>query len=298
MSEQGSWTIRRVLDWAQADLRTRGSESPRLDAELLLAMVLGTNRIGLIVDSDRPLAPEELSAYRELHKRRRAGEPVAYLRGEREFYGRSFRVDARVLVPRPETEILVEVALRRTRDRSLSARVVDVGTGSGCIAITLAKERPSWKVLAVDASPDALAVARDNALRLGAYPAVAFREGDLTRGLADASLDLVVSNPPYISAADMAELPRDVRDFEPHLALAGGGDGLDVVRALVREAWRVLVPGGVLALEVGAGQAGDVKRELSQAGFVGIEVDKDYAGHERVVSGVRLAEGLGRGEIE
>src|SRR5688500_14982319 len=162
-SEQGAetWTVRRVLEWAAQDLRTRSATTPRLDAEVLLAHVLGIDRVHLIIESDRPLSRDELDGYRALHVRRRAAEPVAYLLGHREFYGRQFRVDPRVLVPRPETEILVEVALRRTRHLSLAARVLDLCTGSGCVAITLGRERPTTRVLGVDVSEDALRVARD-----------------------------------------------------------------------------------------------------------------------------------------
>ena len=160
------WTIKRVLEWAADDLRGRSSESPRLDAELLLAMVLECDRIRLIIDSARPLQRDELARYKALHKRRRTGEPIAYLRGEREFFSRRYAVDSRVLVPRPETEILVEVGLRRTKPLSLCARVLDLCTGSGCVAITLKKERPTTQVTGSDISADALAVARLNALRL------------------------------------------------------------------------------------------------------------------------------------
>ena len=164
-----AWTIRRVLTWAADDLKKRGATSPRLDAELLLGRVLRLDRVGLIIDSERPLTRPELVRYRELHQRRRAGEPVAYLLGVREFYARPFVVDRRVLIPRPETEHLVEVALERTRHLCLSARALDLCTGSGCVAVTLGRERPTTRVLGADISPEALAVAAENAIRLGAY---------------------------------------------------------------------------------------------------------------------------------
>lgn len=285
---QAPWTIARVLTWAADDLRARGSASPRLDAELLLGHVLGCDRIKLITDASRPLERSELTAYRELHRRRRRGEPVAYLRGQREFYGRLFVVDNRVLVPRPDTEVLVEVALSRTRHLSLCARVLDVGAGSGCVAITLARERPTTQVTAVDVSDGALAVTRDNAARLGAHN-LAVRRSDLFAALPGARFDLVVSNPPYIPDADMATLPADVREFEPTLALAAGAEGLDVIRRLVADAPAALAPGGVLALEVMAGMAPAVRRLLAERGFEAIEVARDYGGHERVVSGIWTA---------
>src|SRR5450755_2202817 len=226
------WTIESLLRWAADDFRSRGIDSPRLDAELLLAKALGTTRIQLVVDARRPLSPDELSRMRELVRRRRSREPVAYILGEREFYGREFRVDKRVLVPRPDTETLVEVALARTRGCSMSMRALDLCTGSGCVAISLARERPTASVVGVDLSADALAVARDNALRLGAYN-VALREGDLFEGLGDARFDVVTANPPYIASSEIATLMADVRDFEPRLALDGGADGLALVRRIV-----------------------------------------------------------------
>jgi len=287
------WTIRRVITWATEDFRKRGvSTAPRLEVELLLGIVLKLDRVGLIIDADRPLAKEELARYRALHTRRRGGEPVAYLTGAREFYGRMFRVDARVLIPRPDTEVLVEVALARTRALYLSAQVLDLCTGSGCVATTLARERPTTRVVGTDISPDALAVARENALRLGAVN-VGFLRGDLfepfnqPRARARARFDLITSNPPYIPEGEIASLPVDVRAFEPGLALKGGADGLVLVRRIVAEASAFLDVGGVLAIEIGAGQAPDVRPLFERAGFRDIESTRDLGGHERVVSGVR-----------
>jgi release factor glutamine methyltransferase len=281
-----TWTIRRVVAWATDDLKKRGVTSPRLDVELLLGKVLGMDRVALLIDADRPLAKAELAAYRALHTRRRAGEPVAYLLGVREFYGRPFRVDARVLIPRPDTEILVETALARTRGISLSARVLDLCTGSGCVAISLARERPTTRVLGVDLSDGALVVARENALRLGAVNA-GFLHSDLfaalPRGLV---FDLITANPPYIPDPEISSLQPDIRDFEPRLALSGGADGCACTRRIVADAPRRLAPGGVLALEVGAGQADEVAALLEKAGFEAIAKNVDYGGHERVVSGV------------
>jgi len=281
-----AWTIRRVLTWATADFKQRGAGSPRLDAELLLCLALGVNRIALIVDSERPLAKEELARYRALHQRRRAGEPIAYLRGEREFYGRVFRVDARVLVPRPDTEVLVEVALARTEHASLACRVLDLCTGSGCVAVTLARERPTNRVWASDLSEGALTVARDNALRLGAV-SLAFFRADLFDGVpADARFDLITANPPYIRDDELPTLAVDVRGFEPTLALVSGADGLDLMRRLVHEAPAHLAPGGVLAVEMGSDQGDAVEALFTARGFVDVERRRDYGGLDRVVSGV------------
>ncbi len=292
---QQVWTIEAVVRWATEDFRARGIETPRLDAELLLAQALGSTRIALIMDAKRPLDARELARVRELVTRRRAREPIAYIVGVREFYGRSFRVDRRVLVPRPDTETLVDVVLERTRSVSMSMRALDLCTGSGCVAVTLARERPTASVVATDASEDALTLARENALRLGAYN-VAFRSGDLFAaldpGAPDGSspprrrFDVVAANPPYIPSSDIASLMPDVRDFEPRIALDGGVDGLTLVRRVVSGAPAYLEEGGVLAVEVGAGEAGDAGRLFEEAGFGDVRVRRDYAHIERVVSGV------------
>lgn len=288
MSDDEPWTIGKVLAWAKKDLAKRSSTSPRLDAELLLALVLGCDRVKLVIDSQRPLAPEELAAYKALHLRRRRGEPIAYIRGEREFFSRPFRVDARVLVPRPETELLVETAMRRTRHLSLCARVLDLCTGSGCVAITLERERPTTSVLGSDISDEALAVARDNAHRLGAR--VGFLRSDLFEAFpAEGRFDLITANPPYIPLAEMPELPVDVRDFEPSVALAAGPDGLSVIRPLVEEAPARLAEDGVLAIELVSGSAADVASMMRERGFRAIEIEQDYGGHERIISGLRPA---------
>jgi release factor glutamine methyltransferase len=284
------WTVGRVVKWAADDFRIRGIESPRLEAELLLAHALGTDRMRVVVEGERLLAEGELARYRELIQRRRKGEPVAYIRGQKEFYGRVFQVDARVLVPRPDTEILVETALGRTARFSWGARYCDLCTGSGCVAISVARERPTCSVFAIDLSGDALCVARDNAVRLGATFQVAWLQGDLFEPLdrhADLELELITANPPYIPEGELSSLPIDIVGFEPSLALSGGADGLDVIRRIVGGALRRLRPGGVLALEMGTGQAERVRDLFAEAGFVDVRVNKDYGGHDRVASGVR-----------
>lgn len=286
-----AWTVASVVRWATDDFRARGIENPRLDAEVLLAHALGATRTQLIVDAARPLTPGELTRFRELVRRRRAREPVAYLKGEREFYGRTFRVDARVLVPRPDTETLVEVALERTRAASMSMRALDLCTGSGCVAVTLARERPTACVVATDLSEGALAVARGNAARLGAH-GVAFLEGDLYGALAPLGalrFDVVTANPPYIPAADVASLDPDIREHEPRLALEGGASGLAVTEGVVAGAPAWLAPGGALAVEVGAGQAPAVHALFERAGFADVRRALDYAKIERVVHGVLAA---------
>jgi release factor glutamine methyltransferase len=284
-SQPQVWTIETVLRWATDDFRSRGIESPRLDAELLLGRALSSTRIQLIVDAKRALEDHELTRFRELVKRRRAREPVAYILGEREFYGRIFRVDRRVLVPRPDTETLVDAALERTRPLSMSMRALDLCTGSGCVAITLARERPTSLVIATDVSDDALAVARDNSQRLGAYN-VAFRRGDLFDAVdVKRRFDLVTANPPYIPPGEIASLMPDVRDHEPRLALVAEEDGLALVRRIVTRAAGYLTEAGVLALEVGFGQAPAVRDLFEREGFVDVQVRRDQARVERVVSG-------------
>jgi release factor glutamine methyltransferase len=283
-----AWTIGRVVRWAGDDFRRRGFESPRLDAELLLAHALGIDRVRLIIDAQRELAPHELARYRELIVRRRAHEPVAYILGEREFYGLRFRVDARVLVPRPDSEALVDVALERTQRWSLYGRALDLCTGSGCVAIAFAKRRPAWRVTGLDLSSEAVSLARYNAFAAGAVWGVAFAAGDLFEPLAEnAGFEVVTANPPYIPSGEIRSLAADIRDFEPRFALDGGTDGLDVTRRIVRDAPARLVPGGILAVEVHHDQAERVTELFLRAGFASIERRRDYAGHERVVSGVR-----------
>ena len=283
-----AWTIGSLLKWAADDFRDKGIEQPRLDAEVLLAFALSATRVELITDAHRPLLPSELGRFRELVKRRRRKEPVAYLVGSREFYGRLFSVDARVLVPRPDTETLVDVALARTAARSLSLRALDLCTGSGCVAVTVARERPTSKLHATDVDAGALSVARRNATRLGAYN-VSFSRGDLFAGveMPYGPFDLITANPPYIATPELAGLPPDVRDFEPRVALDGGVDGLALIGRVVEEAPRFLQRGGVLALEVGAGQAAAVARLLVLGGFEDVVSTRDYGKIERVVHGLR-----------
>jgi release factor glutamine methyltransferase len=280
------WTVARVVAWATDDFRRRGLDSPRLDAELLLAHVLGVDRLRLLLDAGRMLTKPELLVYRELIVRRRRAEPVAYILGVREFYGHSLRVGPSVLVPRPDTETLVEVALDRTRAAHLYGEALDLCTGSGCVAIAFARRRPTWRVTGVDVSPEAVTVARENVERAGAALNAHVLQGDLDATLPDgARYDLITANPPYIPTADLATLPADVREHEPRLALDGGADGLDVIRRVVAVAqWR-LRPRGVLAIEVGHDQAARATALLEAARFTGVERRKDYGGIERVVSG-------------
>lgn len=276
------------LELAAKFLAGRGGASARLDAELLLAEVLATDRVGVYLRFDRPLGRAEVDAYRALIRRRGEGEPVAHLTGRREFWSRSFTVTPDVLVPRPETELVVERALawiRETGGRDRAPRILDLGTGSGAIAVALAVELPEASVIAVDLSPAAAAIAERNADTAGVATRVRVVVSDWTAALpADARFDLVVANPPYIPSPDLATLPPEVRR-EPVLALDGGADGLDAYRRIVVEAVRVVEPGGALFCEVGAGQAPAVAALLAAAGFEDVVSFTDLAGIARVVGG-------------
>lgn len=285
-TDSGSWSIGRVIAWAADDFKRRDLESPRLEAEILLCAVLGLDRVRLIVDTNRPLSTDELSTYRAMIQRRRSGEPTAYIIGHREFHGRDFHVDRRVLIPRPDTEILLEEALEKTAHRHLDGRALDLCTGSGCVAISFALARPTWRVTGTDLSEDALTVARRNALRHGALWGVRFVQGDLFSAIAPGErFEMVIANPPYIPSEELGSLDVTVRDFEPSSALDGGKNGLDFYPRLTTGARKHLVPGGMLAVEVGAGQAADVQAIFERDGFTDVIRRKDYGGHERVVSG-------------
>lgn len=359
------WTVRRVLTWTQQRFAQSGLDSPRLDAEVLLSHCLGKTRVGLYLCFEQPLHDGELADFRALIRRRLAGEPVAYLIGQREFFSLALHVSPAVLIPRPETELLVEEALRRidevrrekspvtayqpadgssaqdvaeadsldvaplhavaepgvpvtveydsvaleadeepaspsvAADSSVKTEkavleseteavgpaltVVDVGTGSGAIALAVKHERPSVKMIALDRSLDALAVAKKNAETLSV--SVEFVQSDLLGALTEeSSIDLLLANLPYIPTADMAGLSKDVLS-EPHLALDGGVDGLQLVARLIEQAPRRLRPGGSILLEIGQGQAPTVESMLRRAGFVDVRSEKDLAGIERLVCG-------------
>jgi release factor glutamine methyltransferase len=272
-----------ALRAASERLAAAGVPEPRADAEVLLARALGTTRAGVIAAAGRPLAPPTARALEVLVARRAAREPLHHLIGEREFWSLPIAVDRRVLVPRPETELLVETALRVAPG---ARRVLDVGTGSGAVAVALARELPAARVWASDRERDALAVARANLGRLA--PGVALVCGDLLAPFGAGTFDLVVSNPPYVAAGEIDTLMPEVRDHEPRAALAGGLDGLGVLRALVAGAARVLAPGGWLAVEMGAGQAEAVAGLVEADGrYAATHTARDPAGVERVLAARR-----------
>jgi release factor glutamine methyltransferase len=285
MSE-APWTVRRVLAWTTQHFDKHDVDAPRLASELLLSHVLGVDRVRLYTDLDRPLEKAELTAYRALIERRVAGEPVQYLTGRRDFYGRSFQVDARVLIPRPETELLVEAVLRALPQGG-SPRLLDVATGSGCIAVTLAAERAEAYVLATDVDAGCCLLARTNADAAGVGARVEVRTGDLFVPVAqEAPFDAVVSNPPYVRSGDLVGLQAEVRR-EPVLALDGGPEGLTVLARVVEEAFAHLVPGGLLALEIGEDQGAAVQDLLQARGYDRVHVEPDLERRDRMAFGTR-----------
>ena len=253
-----TWTVLDLVEWTENYFRESGITTPRLDAEVLLGFVLQKSRLQLYLSFEMPVFPDHLSVFRQLVQRRKEHTPVSYLTNHREFMSIDFYVDSRVLIPRPETEILVEYVLDRTSTHG-PISLVDIGTGSGAIAVSLAFNRPEWYIVATDISIDALAVAKTNATRHQTQ--IEFRSGDMLSTLesVDDKFDWIVSNPPYISSQDYKILPPDVRNFEPKLALASPPDGLQLIRILIESAPNYLKPNGRLAIEIGKGQRPDVE---------------------------------------
>jgi release factor glutamine methyltransferase len=281
--------VRSALREAVRQLRTAGVDSPHLVAEVLLGYVLGWDRTRVLSYPETILSPQVAARVALLARRRAAGEPLQYLTGTQEFFGRSFRVSPHVLIPRPETEILVEKvsALAHSLDRD-EILFVDVGTGSGCIAVSLAHELPGARGYAVDLSREALEVARENAATHGVLDRVRFVRADLLECFAAApTFDVIVSNPPYVAQTDAAALSPTVREHEPQLALFGGPSGLEVYRGLVPQAAARLNGGGFVALEIGAGMATDVRALLENQGLTIQDVYDDLQGIPRVVIGRR-----------
>ncbi|HEY1209834.1 MAG TPA: peptide chain release factor N(5)-glutamine methyltransferase [Terracidiphilus sp.] len=257
----------------------------RADAELLLLHVLGKNKSWLMAHLDEELDEDDAASYIELIERRYKGEPIQYITGETEFYDLPFRVTPDVLIPRPETEHLVDKVIE-VAARFEQPRIVDVGTGAGAIAVALAHKLPHAKIAAIDISERALAVARENAKRNGV--SIRFLPGDLLAPVTGERFEIVVSNPPYVPNADRATLSVEVREHEPALALLAGDDGLDVFRRLIPAAFGALTPGGFLTLEIGYGQSTAIAEMLTRAGFEQIEFVPDLQGIPRVACARRL----------
>lgn len=276
-----TWTLLKLLRWTTDYFTEKGVESPRLNAELLLAHVLQLDRVGLYLNFERPLNSNELDTIRPLVKRRGQREPLQYLIGHTEFWSLPFEVTPAVLIPRADTEILVEEALGRAGE---TGELLDVGTGSGAIAISLANELPEWQITALDISTEALEVAARNAVKNTVAERVHFLHGDLAE-LPQRQYDLIVSNPPYIAQSEWDELMPEVRCHEPQVALLAADNGLDCYRHLARQALGHLKSSGWLLVEIGYQQADVVQQLFKDAGLRDIFVRDDYAGQPRVVGG-------------
>lgn len=277
-----TWSVRRLLEWTEEFLRKKGIESPRLEAQILLAHTLGCKKIDLYVRHEEEPAEDRRTAFREMIKKRSEGMPTAYLVGYREFYSLTFSVSPDVLIPRPDTETLVMEALRLLKPLA-SPSVLDIGTGSGCIAITVAKQHKSALVAAIDQSPTALSIARKNVEQHAVGDRVTLFEGDLFAPIAGRTFDMILSNPPYIAHGEFSALDVGVRDFEPRTALDGGPDGLDYYRRIAASAGQFLNPGGIVLVEIGSTQEAAVS-ELFANGFEVGKVIRDLSGQPRVLA--------------
>lgn len=288
MSTSQVWTVQAALDWTSTFLAEKADEHPRRSAEWLLSAATGLSRVELYAYHDRPLTEEERALLREAVRRRAAGEPLQYVTGEVAFRHIIVKVRPGVLIPRPETEVLVEAVLPAV-DAAITARatalVADICTGSGCIALAIAQERPAATVIACDISPLAVEVAEENAARLGLTDRVATGVGDLFAALPRellGRLDVVVSNPPYVPSADVPDLPEEVAGFEPHLALDGGADGLAIYRRILTGAREWLCPGGVIGVELDERTARGAAVEAEEW-YQQVRVVSDLAGRDRIV---------------
>ena len=283
---EDTWTVLKILEWTTSFFSDKGSPSARLDAELLLSELLKLERIHLYTNFDRPLTQVELDAYRALVKRRAQGEPIAYILGHREFWTLDLEVSPAVLIPRPDTETLVQAALDRI-PKEKNWKVLDIGTGSGAIALSIASERPSLSMIATDISPEALAMARKNAENHDLAEMVDFMESDLFKNLDELknSLDMIVTNPPYIGESEREDMGPGVAKYEPSSALFAGDDGLQILKTLIPASLGYLKDGGFLLTEIGYKQGEDVKKLFQETGFQNIEILQDFGQRDRVVLG-------------
>ncbi len=279
------WTIIKILTWTESYFKDHSIDSPRLTSEILLAKTLGVRRLDLYLQHDRPLEKKELTQFKSLIKRRILHEPVAYITGEKGFYEADFKVGQGVLIPRPDTEILVETAMDRLNSfDSKRCRVLELGTGSGAIVVSLALACPEHHYFACDISPVALATARANAREICATPVEFFQGSWLGAVAPGANFHLILSNPPYIPRADIEDLAPEIRDHEPILALDGGPDGLDSIRQILHQASHCLTPGGQVILEMGFDQKKAVADIAAGCTWVNdVQFIKDLAGHNRLV---------------
>jgi release factor glutamine methyltransferase len=284
--EKEIWTLRKVLEWSREYLHSKEIDSAQTTAELLLAAALNCERVDLYLRYEQPLSSSELSEYKARLKRRIKHEPTQYILGEWEFWSLPLRVDSRVLIPRPETECLVEEIQCEIELGNIAedGRFLDLCTGSGAIACALAKENPLAQIDATDICDMALEVARENVTALGLNAQIQLYQGDLYGSLPACGYDLIISNPPYIAASEYEKLQPEVRLFEPRIALVGGEDGLDIIKRILIDAKNWLQLGGFLAIEIGASQGQSAASAAQQTGlFEQIEVRKDYSRRDRVL---------------
>ncbi len=287
-----TWTLQKALNWGFEFLSRTYLESPEVDAKVLLSELLGFSPSQLFLKLQDPINHETLRAYQGMIKRRSQFEPVAYIVGKKNFMGFDFLVDRRVLIPRPETELMVEAAIQYMEKAKLqNARILDMGTGSGCIAVSIARHSSSSQITAVDQSKDALEVATRNAMTAGVRDQIQFVQNDLFDGFSQEYLnhfDIIISNPPYISTSDWGDLSPDIF-YEPRQALVGGIDGLYFINRIIKQGFSFLKARGVLFLEMGIHQASSVKEMMGKQSYIHIVTKKDYSNIERFIYGVKKA---------
>jgi len=286
-----SWTIQKLLSWVTEYFTGKGVDSPRLSAEWLLCYVLGVKRIELYTQFNKVIGQEQLSQLHELVKRAGTHEPIAYLTGKKEFYSLEFEITKDCLIPRPETELLVERTIEFLRTRNGEQFVCDLCTGSGCVAVAIARNFAGCRIVATDISDAALAIAEKNVAKHGLMNRIKLLQGDLFEpvisGLGPAKFDLIVCNPPYVSEPDYEKLAPNVKDFEPKSALAAGRDGLDIIKRIIADANQYLKPTGTLMLEIGNEQGNAIHKLLETAGYFDtVKIDKDYSNLDRLAVAV------------
>ncbi len=277
-----TWTIQRLLRWAEEYLGRKGIPSSRWEGEQLLAHILGTDRLHLYLDPQRPLLARELAVFKTLVKRRIRGEPIQYITGIQGFWKHDFKVAAGVLIPRPESEILVQVALDTLKSWDCPL-VLDVGTGTGCIIISILADLSCAKGVATDINSKALKLARENSVRMKVQDRMSLVLGDLLTPFKEETFHAIISNPPYVAEEEWDSIPAEVREQEPTQALKGGAEGLFYLSRLISGAWRHLLPGGFLAMEIGWQQKRRVENLFKGRPYTGIEFYPDLGGRDRVV---------------
>ena len=290
MSEAAPQTLLKAWASARQRLEAARIESPVIDARLLLEAAAGVSRTDIVTDPYRPIAADQAATLDGYVTRRIAREPVSHILGRKGFWKILLNVNRDVLTPRPDSEVIVDLVLKRIPE-GRKFDILDLGVGSGAIILAILAERPAARGVGIELSPEALAVARENAANLGLDGRIALLRGDWTSGLADESFDVVVANPPYIRSAEIETLEPEVKDYEPRLALDGGPDGLDAYRVLVGQILRVLKPGGAFYVEIGHDQSKEVEALFKAAGALLVETTRDLADKDRVVSGVKKALG-------